>query len=135
MAAAARRAAGIEENFYAYARDAQLDGVPSVARAEVEQADAFLAIQAPHNTRALAGVDPARIARLARARAPLAELRLAKRWCGTLWPTPAGAQQAGMGEDAFAAFVCGARDLICDLRAGGRLSADGEVVQEDGAFR
>jgi aminopeptidase len=25
-------------------------------------------------------------------------------------------------------------DLICDLRAGGRLSADGEVVQEDGRF-
>ena len=26
-------------------------------------------------------------------------------------------------------------DLICDLRQGGRLSADGEVVQEGGAFR
>ena len=25
-------------------------------------------------------------------------------------------------------------DLICDLRAGGRLTADGEVVQEDGRF-
>ena len=25
-------------------------------------------------------------------------------------------------------------DLICDLRAGGRLSADGEVVQQDGRF-
>ena len=28
-----------------------------------------------------------------------------QRWCGTLWPTPAGAQQAGMGTGAFAAFV------------------------------
>lgn len=96
---------GIEEDFYACARDAQLDGVPGLAHAEAAQADAFLAIQAPRNTRALAGVDPARIARAARARAPLTELRLAKRWCGTLWPTPAGAQQAGMGEEAFAAFV------------------------------
>jgi len=26
-------------------------------------------------------------------------------------------------------------DLICDLRAGGRLTADGEVLQQDGAFR
>ena len=26
-------------------------------------------------------------------------------------------------------------DMICDLRSGGRLSADGEVVQQDGAFR
>ena len=25
-------------------------------------------------------------------------------------------------------------DMICDLRAGGRLSADGEVVQENGVF-
>lgn len=25
-------------------------------------------------------------------------------------------------------------DLICDLRAGGRLSADGETVMEDGTF-
>ena len=25
-------------------------------------------------------------------------------------------------------------DMICDLRAGGRLTADGEVVQEDGVF-
>ena len=26
-------------------------------------------------------------------------------------------------------------DMICDLREGGRLSADGEVIQEDGRFR
>jgi aminopeptidase len=25
-------------------------------------------------------------------------------------------------------------DMICDLRAGGRLTADGEVIQEDGRF-
>jgi aminopeptidase len=25
-------------------------------------------------------------------------------------------------------------DLICDLRAGGRLTADGEVIQQDGRF-
>jgi aminopeptidase len=96
---------GIEEGFYAHAHDAQLDGLSSVAHAETERADAFLAIQAPHNTRALAEVDPALIARATRARAPLTELRMAKRWCGTLWPTPAGAQQAGMGEAAFALFV------------------------------
>jgi len=95
----------LEADFYALARDAQLDGFPSIAHAEAEHADAFLAIQAPANTRALAEVAPERIARVARARAPLSELRLAKRWCGTLWPTPASAQQAGMGEDAFTAFV------------------------------
>jgi aminopeptidase len=25
-------------------------------------------------------------------------------------------------------------DLICDLRAGGRVSVDGEVIQQDGRF-
>jgi aminopeptidase len=99
---------GEDEAFFALARDAQLDGFPSIARAEAEQADAFLTIQAPENTRGLADVDPARLARVTRARAPLSELRLARRWCGTLWPTPAGAQQAGMGSERFAAFVRGA---------------------------
>lgn len=99
---------GVDADFHALAQDAQLDGFPSLARAEVEHADAFLTIQAPENTRALAGVDPERLARAARARAPLGELRLRKRWCGTLWPTQAGAQQAAMDFDAFAAFVRGA---------------------------
>lgn len=99
---------GIEEDFYALARDLHLDGFSSIAEAEVAQADAFLTIQAPENTRALADADPARIARFARSRGPLTELRMTKRWCGTLWPTPAGAQQAGMGDAAFGAFVRGA---------------------------
>jgi aminopeptidase len=39
---------------------------------------------------------------------------LRRRWCGTLWPTPAGAQQAGMGTAEFAAFVRGATFLDRD---------------------
>jgi aminopeptidase len=81
---------GIEEDFYAYAGDLHLDGFPSVAHAEVAQADAFLTIQAPANTRALADADPERIARVTRSRAP------------------ASAQQAGMSDERFAAFVRGA---------------------------
>ena len=30
---------------------------------------------------------------------------MSKRWCGTLWPTPALAQEAGMSDDDYAAFV------------------------------
>ena len=69
------------------------------------QADAFITILAPTNTRALAGVDPTRIARAARARRPIQEARLASRWCGTLWPTPAGAQDARMSDGDYAEFV------------------------------
>ena len=96
---------GQDEGFWAPARDAQLDGFAPIELAEARAGDASLTIQAPDNTRALAGVDPERIARAARARAPVREAALRRRWCGTLWPTPALAQQAGMGTREFAAFV------------------------------
>jgi aminopeptidase len=71
-----------------------------------------LRVDAPANTRALAGIDPVLIARGARARAPVQEARLARRWCGTLWPTSALAQEAGMALDDYAAFV--SRALFLD---------------------
>jgi aminopeptidase len=96
---------GLAEDFYRLASEHLLDSFPSQDLAEMEQLDAYLFIDAPENTRALAGVDPATIARVARAREPIHEARMTKRWCGTLWPTPALAQQAGMGQDDFAEFV------------------------------
>jgi aminopeptidase len=96
---------GAAEEWWGTARDAHLDGFAPAELAEAEQADASLTIQAPENATALAGVDPARLARAARARAPVREAALRRRWCGTLWPTPATAQRAGMGTAEFAAFV------------------------------
>jgi len=103
---------GLAEDFYRLASEELLDNFAPLELAEVEQADAYLRIDAPHNTRALAGVDPVTLARAARARAPIQEIRLGKRWCGTLWPTPALAQQAGMSEDDYASFL--ARALFLD---------------------
>jgi aminopeptidase len=96
------------EDFYAHAGDRHLDGFAPLELAEVQAVDAVLRIDAPENTRALAGVDPALVARAGRARQPIQEAVLSRRWCGTLWPTPALAQQAGMSLDAYAAFVTGA---------------------------
>jgi aminopeptidase len=96
---------GQDEGWWAAARDGQLDAFAPAELAEAEGTDASLTIQAPDNTTALAGVDPARLARAARARAPVREAGLRRRWCGTLWPTPAAAQQAGMGTAELAAFV------------------------------
>jgi aminopeptidase len=116
---------GLAEDFYRLAPDELLDGFPALELTEIERADAYLRIDAPQNTRALAGIDPAVIARAARARAPITEARLGKRWCGTLWPTPALAQQAGMGDDEYTAFVN--RALFLDrpdpVAAWGELSA------------
>jgi len=96
---------GADEGFWAAARDAQLDGFAPTELAEAEGTDASLGIQAPFNTRALGGVPADRMARAARARASVREAALRRRWCLTLWPTPAGAQQAGMGTAEFADFV------------------------------
>jgi aminopeptidase len=96
---------GEEESWWSAARDAHLDAAPPLAIAEAEGTDAAVTIHSPANATALAGVDPARIARAARARAGVREASLRRRWCVTLWPVPALAQQAGMGTAAFAELV------------------------------
>jgi aminopeptidase len=103
---------GQTEGFWAAARDAHIDGFPSADLAVAERIDATLRIQASVNANELAGVDPARMARAARARDPLREARLAGRWAITLWPTAAAAQQAGMGTREFSDFV--SRALFLD---------------------
>jgi aminopeptidase len=96
---------GQAEGFWEAAGERHLDEVAPATLAEVQGTDASLRIQAPDNTQALAGVDPARSARAARAAAPMREKMLSRRWCLTIWPTPALAQQAGMGTAAFGALV------------------------------
>lgn len=96
---------GLGEGFYRDARDRQLDGIAPLQLEEARQADASLSVQAPHDTRALADIDPERLARAARGRHEARELTLAGRWATTLWPTRALADQAGMELGALAAFV------------------------------
>jgi aminopeptidase len=96
---------GQTEGFYRHAREWQLDDYGDLALTEARKAHATLAIQAPENTRALAGIDPERLARANLARRPIREQTLKKRWCTTLWPTQANAQQAGMSLGDFEAFV------------------------------
>jgi aminopeptidase len=119
---------GQTEGFYAHARDWQLDDFPDLSLQEVKKADKTLSVQAPDDMRALMGVEPERIARMARARRPLREHTLKKRWCTSLWPTEANAGQAGMTLEDFQAFVAGA--LFLD-RPAGAVTAWGEL----GAFQ
>lgn len=96
---------GVAEDFYRLASDELLDNFPPQDLAEMERIDAYLSIQAPENTRALAEIDPALITRAARARRPVQEMRMGKRWCGTIWPTSALAQEAGMSDADYTAFL------------------------------
>jgi aminopeptidase len=95
----------IAADFHAHARDAQLDGFAPIELAELQAMDAILVISAPSNTRSLIAVKPERISRAATARRPVQEARLAKRWCGTLWPTAGLAQDARMSTPEYEQFV------------------------------
>jgi aminopeptidase len=124
--------------FYAHARDTQLDGLPKLALDEVKRLDASLSIQAPADAFELAGVDPALIARTARARRELRERVMEKRWCTTLWPTEAAARRAGMALPDFTAFV--ERALFLDqpdpVRSWGELSAfQAQLIERLGGAR
>jgi aminopeptidase len=96
---------GQDEGYWRHAREAHLDAFPAAELAEARAIDASLRIIATENANALAGVDPALMSRAARARGELRELVLKRRWAITLWPTAAGAQQAGMGTRDFEDFV------------------------------
>jgi aminopeptidase len=100
--------AGQTERLLAYGRDLHFDGPNPLERALLENIDATVRIGAPENTRALVDVDPAALARLAAAEAELRRLRQAKPWTLSIWPTPALAQEAGMGLEAYARFLSGA---------------------------
>jgi aminopeptidase len=92
---------GEDETVAELAPDWALDEAPPLMLAEALGTDAAITVHAPDNTRALAGADPARLQRLARSRAPVREAALKRRWCATVWPTSALAQQAGMSLTAF----------------------------------
>jgi aminopeptidase len=102
---------GFQEEFLRLATDAQLEFISPAAWAAFERADAWLYLWGSDNTRELAGIDPERLRKRAAGRRRLTELfegRRARgeiRWCGTLFPTQAQAQEADMSLSDFEAFV------------------------------
>ncbi|HEX3723996.1 MAG TPA: aminopeptidase [Nitrolancea sp.] len=105
---------GISEIYYGLANDDQLNYIRPDEHIMPELADAALSILSDANTKALSGVDPSR-QRLARlARADLTQTYLersaagALKWCVTLFPTEAFAQDAEMSLYDYEEFVYGA---------------------------
>jgi aminopeptidase len=102
---------GAEEIFYKHASAAQLDYVSPHYKLTIESFDAILYIEAEHNTRSLSGVDPVRLARSRKARAPISKVLLDRssnnelRWCYTVSPTQAMAQEADMSLVDYREFV------------------------------
>jgi len=71
----------------------------------VKISDVIIAIQAAANTRFLEKLDPKRISKRQRALDPVAQEQLRKRWTGTVHPTNAHAQDAGMSLEDYRNFA------------------------------
>jgi aminopeptidase len=92
-------------DLYRFGRERHQTQPPPIELALMGGVDSRVRIDAPANANELADVDPALIARVAVAREELRRLALERRWCGTLLPTPALAQRAGMSTAAYGEFV------------------------------
>lgn len=102
---------GTKEIFYKHASDEQLDYVSPVVKMIIESFDAYIHLWAEDNTRALSGVDQARVARERKAQAGVNQQFLQRsaegkfRWSLTVYPNNAMAQEADMSLRAYEDFV------------------------------
>jgi aminopeptidase len=102
---------GADEVFLKYASNQQLDFVSPLRELVHTTYDARMVVEAETNTRELAGVDPKRIARQRKANAPLFQKMLKRieskelKWCLTVYPTQAMAQEANMSLSDYSEFV------------------------------
>jgi aminopeptidase len=88
--------------------DNYLEAFPDHYFELIKKTDVYIRIQCPENTRAMAQVPPEKLVRYQRMYQPVLAEILQKRWCGTLTPTPALAQEAGMSLTEYEDFVYGA---------------------------
>ena len=106
-----------QEIFYKHAGDAQLQYVSPLALREVETIDVSIGLWAETNTKALTNTDPRRQAMASAARKPIFKIFMERasrgelRWCGTLFPTAASAQDAEMSLSEYEEFVFAAGHL------------------------
>jgi aminopeptidase len=88
-----------------YADNQTLSLFPRHYKSALETSDVVIWISAPRAINVLADVSTEKLALRARTREPLFGLHLSKKWCDTLHPCNALAQQAGMTLDEYSDFV------------------------------
>jgi aminopeptidase len=105
---------GMNEAYYQYASDEELDYLNPLDSWVIEHADVDIAIDAEINTKSLTNVDTQRLARRRRATIPISQRFMERqatgelRWTLTQYPTHASAQDAEMSLDEYEDFVYGA---------------------------
>lgn len=102
---------GLREIRLRESTEEQLRYLPEINKQEMEFYNTTLNILGEENTKALSGIDPKRIAMVSQTNAPLMERYMERaaagelRWCLTLFPTQAYAQDAGMSLSDYEDFV------------------------------
>jgi len=95
-----------EQDLYELAQNSHFEGEPSFELAEIKQIDSWIRIRAPQNTKALQNSDKSKIAAHMRWYREVQNIRVNEtRWVGTLYPTNALAQDAGMSLTEYEQFV------------------------------
>jgi aminopeptidase len=127
--------AGLNELLVAHGSDEQLEFVSPIELREMDTIDAAISIWSETNTRSFSRADPDRRQRQLAAQRQVAIRRRDRvtrgelRWCGTLCPTNAHAQDAEMSLDDYEDFVFRACHVLDDdpvghwLRIGEQLQA------------
>jgi aminopeptidase len=109
----------ITRSYLRNANDDQLDRLDPLEMEMIERVDAMISLRATNNTRAMTGIDPKRVQRMAAARRPRQETFLRRsaegtlQWTLTQYPTEASAQEANMSLEEYENFIYSA--TFCDL--------------------
>ena len=105
---------GTDELLFRYASDEQLQHVPEPVKLLMETYDVSIGIRGAENTKALSGVDPAKMVLRSQAQEELLRTYMQRaasgelRWVVTLFPTNAYAQDAEMSLSDYEDFCYGA---------------------------
>lgn len=104
----------LQRLFLREANDDQINWLDPSQTLYYDQADVYIRVLGSSNTRAMTNIDPKRTQQLRAAQRPWLETRMRRaanhemNWVGTLFPTEATAQEAGMSLEEYEDFVYGA---------------------------
>ena len=109
----------MERYFLRNAGAEQIAWIDPSLKLYTEEADVYIRVRAPENTRAMTNISAQRMQEWRAAQSEILQTRLRRaasgafRWVGTLYPTEAGAQEANMSFEEYEDFVYGA--CFCDV--------------------
>ena len=103
-----------DEMYLTYANESQLDFVPTFYKLAYDQFEGRIRVHSATNTKGTSNIDPEKIARRSKATSVITEAQFRRgaddsfKWCTTLFPTEAYAQDANMSLKEYEDFVFGA---------------------------